>query len=231
MCVSVCLHARRTLWGWWRHHEPYDDHSVSCDTLSGSPVVRTCRKREFVWFLWHLNRLIKETTFSWSSVSPVNVSAFSSPQCSNCDAASAACWCLDCNEALCGVCVSAHRRVTVTRSHRLLHHPPEGKNTPPTPRSRFCWRETALCCQLTVAVDLWLSDELQKDLICCKSVEAHPSVCEPHLWSLWFMNWSLIQMKQDVMVAGAARGASVHYFYLFLKNWQSWVFLTRRVEL
>ncbi|CAI5661597.1 unnamed protein product [Oreochromis niloticus] len=59
-----------------------------------------------------------------------------SQQCSNCDATSAACWCLDCNEALCGVCVSAHRRVTVTRSHRLLHHPPEG-NILSSP-TKFC---------------------------------------------------------------------------------------------
>ncbi|XP_063344679.1 E3 ubiquitin-protein ligase TRIM33 [Pelmatolapia mariae] len=59
-----------------------------------------------------------------------------SQQCSNCDATSATCWCLDCNEALCGVCVSAHRRVTVTRSHRLLHHPPEG-NILSSP-TKFC---------------------------------------------------------------------------------------------
>ncbi|KAM4579686.1 uncharacterized protein trim33l isoform 2-T2 [Odontesthes bonariensis] len=46
-------------------------------------------------------------------------------QCSNCDGLSARCWCLDCNEALCDECVSAHRRVTLTRSHRLLNQLPE----------------------------------------------------------------------------------------------------------
>ncbi|XP_072249482.1 uncharacterized protein trim33l [Leuresthes tenuis] len=45
--------------------------------------------------------------------------------CSNCDGLAATCWCLDCNEALCDECVSAHRRVTLTRSHRLLNQLPE----------------------------------------------------------------------------------------------------------
>lgn len=52
-----------------------------------------------------------------------------SPQCSSCDASSARCWCLDCDEALCDECVSAHRRVSVTRSHRLLHQPPGGQRS------------------------------------------------------------------------------------------------------
>ncbi|XP_013883723.1 transcription intermediary factor 1-beta [Austrofundulus limnaeus] len=42
-----------------------------------------------------------------------------SQQCSNCDSSLARCWCLDCNEALCDDCVSAHRRVSLTRWHRL----------------------------------------------------------------------------------------------------------------
>uniref|UniRef100_A0AAQ5ZJ20 B box-type domain-containing protein n=1 Tax=Amphiprion ocellaris TaxID=80972 RepID=A0AAQ5ZJ20_AMPOC len=46
-------------------------------------------------------------------------------QCSNCDSCSARCWCLDCNEAMCDDCVSAHRRVTVTRSHRLINQLPQ----------------------------------------------------------------------------------------------------------
>lgn len=52
-----------------------------------------------------------------------------SPQCSSCDGSSARCWCLDCNEALCDICVSAHRRVTLTRSHRILNQPPAGQIT------------------------------------------------------------------------------------------------------
>ncbi|XP_038568332.1 transcription intermediary factor 1-beta [Micropterus salmoides] len=57
-------------------------------------------------------------------------------QCSSCDNSSARCWCLDCNEALCDVCVSAHRRVTLTRSHRILNQPAAGcVSTPPT---KFC---------------------------------------------------------------------------------------------
>ncbi|XP_074510464.1 uncharacterized protein trim33l isoform X2 [Sebastes fasciatus] len=59
-----------------------------------------------------------------------------SQQCCSCDASSARCWCVDCNEALCDICVSAHRRVTVTRSHRILNQPPAGGvSTPPT---KFC---------------------------------------------------------------------------------------------
>ncbi|XP_070767827.1 E3 ubiquitin-protein ligase TRIM33 [Enoplosus armatus] len=57
-------------------------------------------------------------------------------QCSSCDASSARCWCLDCDEALCDVCVSAHRRVTLTRSHRILNQPPAGGV--PTPPTKFC---------------------------------------------------------------------------------------------
>lgn len=48
-------------------------------------------------------------------------------QCSNCDASSARCWCVDCNEALCDACVSAHRRVSVTRSHQILNQPAAGQ--------------------------------------------------------------------------------------------------------
>uniref|UniRef100_A0A1A8GYQ0 Tripartite motif-containing 33-like n=1 Tax=Nothobranchius korthausae TaxID=1143690 RepID=A0A1A8GYQ0_9TELE len=44
-------------------------------------------------------------------------------QCSNCDGTLARHWCLDCYEALCGDCMIAHRRVTLTRSHRLLNQP------------------------------------------------------------------------------------------------------------
>nr|XP_046256117.1 E3 ubiquitin-protein ligase TRIM33 isoform X2 [Scatophagus argus] len=59
-----------------------------------------------------------------------------SQQCSSCDDSSARCWCVDCNEALCNTCVSAHRRVTVTRSHQILDQLPAGSvSTPPT---QFC---------------------------------------------------------------------------------------------
>ncbi|XP_063736828.1 transcription intermediary factor 1-beta isoform X2 [Eleginops maclovinus] len=59
-----------------------------------------------------------------------------SQQCSSCESSSARCWCVDCNEALCDVCVSAHRRVSITRSHRLLNHPPAGAVCPPP--TKFC---------------------------------------------------------------------------------------------
>ncbi|XP_067365291.1 uncharacterized protein trim33l isoform X2 [Channa argus] len=70
-----------------------------------------------------------------------------SQQCNSCDAPSFSGWCLDCHEALCEDCVSAHRRVSVTRSHRLLNHPPAGPRTttcqrvigdPSTPPTKFC---------------------------------------------------------------------------------------------
>ncbi|XP_068426929.1 E3 ubiquitin-protein ligase TRIM33 isoform X2 [Clinocottus analis] len=45
-------------------------------------------------------------------------------------------WCLDCDEALCDICLMAHRRVTVTRSHRILNQPNAGDvSTPPV---KFC---------------------------------------------------------------------------------------------
>ncbi|XP_041798506.1 transcription intermediary factor 1-beta isoform X2 [Chelmon rostratus] len=61
-------------------------------------------------------------------------------QCSSCDESSAKCWCLDCNEALCDICLSAHRRVTITRSHRILDQLPAGgvSSPPPAPPVKFC---------------------------------------------------------------------------------------------
>ncbi|XP_047196875.1 uncharacterized protein trim33l isoform X2 [Hippoglossus stenolepis] len=56
-------------------------------------------------------------------------------QCCSCDTSSSRCWCVDCGEALCDDCVSAHRRVTVTRSHRILNQPPGNVSTLPT---KFC---------------------------------------------------------------------------------------------
>ncbi|XP_028437464.1 uncharacterized protein LOC114557932 isoform X3 [Perca flavescens] len=76
---------------------------------------------------------------------------------SSCDAPAARCWCVDCNEALCDVCVSAHRRVTVTRSHRILNQPQEGGvSTCPTkfcrlhpsePLKLFCFTCNMLTCR------------------------------------------------------------------------------------
>ncbi|XP_073341798.1 uncharacterized protein trim33l [Pagrus major] len=59
-----------------------------------------------------------------------------SQQCSSCDDSSARCWCVDCNEALCDACVSAHRRVSVTRSHKILNQPAAGSVS--TPPIKFC---------------------------------------------------------------------------------------------
>ncbi|XP_024114415.1 transcription intermediary factor 1-beta, partial [Oryzias melastigma] len=56
--------------------------------------------------------------------------------CGSCDGGPARCWCVDCSEALCHDCVSAHRRVTVTRRHKLLDQaPPEVLSISPT---KFC---------------------------------------------------------------------------------------------
>nr|XP_020474371.1 transcription intermediary factor 1-beta-like [Monopterus albus] len=81
----------------------------------------------------------------------------SSQQCGTCNAASFSCWCVDCREALCAVCVSAHRRVSVTRFHKLLNQPPAGSIlTPPTkfcrqhptePLKLFCFTCNKLTCR------------------------------------------------------------------------------------
>ncbi|XP_039973587.1 transcription intermediary factor 1-alpha [Xiphias gladius] len=61
--------------------------------------------------------------------------SLSSQQCCSRDPPSSRCWCLDCKEALCDECVLAHRRVTVTRSHTILNHPPGNVLTSPI---KFC---------------------------------------------------------------------------------------------
>ncbi|XP_054916969.1 LOW QUALITY PROTEIN: mucin-5AC-like [Poeciliopsis prolifica] len=76
-------------------------------------------------------------------------------QCGTCDGASASCWCVNCNEALCDACLAAHRRVTLTRSHRVLNRQPEGPSLvfpikfcrihPSEELKLFCFS----CCQLT----------------------------------------------------------------------------------
>ncbi|XP_056236749.1 E3 ubiquitin-protein ligase TRIM33 isoform X3 [Seriola aureovittata] len=52
-----------------------------------------------------------------------------SQQCCSCVSSSSRCWCVDCREALCDDCVVAHRRVTVTRSHRILNQKPDQSTT------------------------------------------------------------------------------------------------------
>ncbi|KAM6995249.1 transcription intermediary factor 1-beta, partial [Tautogolabrus adspersus] len=88
-------------------------------------------------------------TFSMQSPSP--------PQCCSCDSSSSCCWCVDCNEALCGSCLLAHRRVKITRSHQILNEPPAGAvKTPPTkycklhpsePLKLFCFTCHQLTCR------------------------------------------------------------------------------------
>lgn len=111
-------------------------HLLWKSMLSKKVSISWKRKcEEYVWWLkcWRVERpfLKRPSVGHWT----VNICPFLCPQCSNCDSTSAACWCLDCNEALCTICVSAHRRVTVTRTHRLLHHPPEGKE----PKAHSYW--------------------------------------------------------------------------------------------
>ncbi|XP_026039912.1 E3 ubiquitin-protein ligase TRIM33 isoform X2 [Astatotilapia calliptera] len=115
-----------------------------------------------------------------------------SQQCSNCDAASAACWCLDCNEALCSVCVSAHRRVTVTRSHRLLHHPPEG-NILSSP-TKFC--------------RLHPSEPLQLICFTCKQLTCRDCQLTTHMNHRYrFVSEAVVSLKKqlDVYVHSTTR--------------------------
>ncbi|XP_062848490.1 mucin-3B isoform X2 [Trichomycterus rosablanca] len=43
-----------------------------------------------------------------------------SPKCGGCDESSVSGWCSQCEEALCSDCVSAHRRVKMTRNHTII---------------------------------------------------------------------------------------------------------------
>ncbi|XP_022617242.1 transcription intermediary factor 1-beta-like [Seriola dumerili] len=67
--------------------------------------------------------------------SPLNMETTGDPgnslsqQCCSCVSSSSRCWCVDCREALCPDCVVAHRRVTVTRSHRILNQKPDQSTT------------------------------------------------------------------------------------------------------
>lgn len=42
-------------------------------------------------------------------------------QCAGCEDFAVSGWCVECGEALCSICVSAHQRVRVTRDHTVLH--------------------------------------------------------------------------------------------------------------
>ncbi|KAF7642707.1 hypothetical protein LDENG_00252790, partial [Lucifuga dentata] len=66
---------------------------------------------------------------------PITPPGNSDLQCTSCRGVWASGWCLQCDEALCDSCVSAHRRVTVTRSHDIVNQPPAGVFSPVT---RFC---------------------------------------------------------------------------------------------
>ncbi|XP_078143169.1 uncharacterized protein trim33l [Centroberyx gerrardi] len=59
----------------------------------------------------------------------------SGQQCTSCGGAEASGWCVECVEALCEECVSAHRRVKMTRSHTIQNQNPAGLCAP---ASRFC---------------------------------------------------------------------------------------------
>ncbi|XP_060937479.1 transcription intermediary factor 1-alpha [Limanda limanda] len=98
-------------------------------------------------------------------------------QCCSCDTSSSRCWCVDCGEALCDDCVSAHRRVTLTRSHRILNQPPGNVSTPPTKFCRLhpseplklfcrtCFQYTCRDCQLIGHMNhryLFVSDTLNQ---------------------------------------------------------------------
>lgn len=47
-------------------------------------------------------------------------------QCTCCEGFVASGWCVECGEALCSECVSAHRRVKVTKDHTIRLQPPTG---------------------------------------------------------------------------------------------------------
>ncbi|XP_029957729.1 transcription intermediary factor 1-beta isoform X3 [Salarias fasciatus] len=57
--------------------------------------------------------------------------------CSNCDTSLSKFWCLDCNGSLCDDCELAHRRVSLTRSHRLRNQPQSVTPTLLTP-VKYC---------------------------------------------------------------------------------------------
>ncbi|XP_041740444.2 transcription intermediary factor 1-beta-like [Coregonus clupeaformis] len=54
----------------------------------------------------------------------------SNVKCTCCEGFVASGWCVECGEALCSECVSAHRRVKVTKDHTIRLQPPTGVSTP-----------------------------------------------------------------------------------------------------
>nr|XP_029479344.1 E3 ubiquitin-protein ligase TRIM33-like isoform X4 [Oncorhynchus nerka] len=76
-------------------------------------------------------------------------------QCTCCEGFVASGWCVECGEALCSECVSAHRRVKVTKDHTIRLQPPTGVSAPtvfcPThkhePIKLFCLTCDQLTCR------------------------------------------------------------------------------------
>uniref|UniRef100_A0A4W5PUT9 Tripartite motif containing 66 n=1 Tax=Hucho hucho TaxID=62062 RepID=A0A4W5PUT9_9TELE len=76
-------------------------------------------------------------------------------QCTCCEGFVASGWCVECGEALCSECVSAHRRVKVTKDHTIRLQPPTGVSGPtvfcPThkhePIKLFCLTCDQLTCR------------------------------------------------------------------------------------
>ncbi|XP_028326407.1 mucin-2-like isoform X2 [Gouania willdenowi] len=114
---------------------------------------------------------------------PVN--APSLQLCGNCDVAAAAVWCLDCNGGLCDKCELAHRRVSLTRNHRLHNQLVQDK---PGPQSKHC--------------DQHPSELL--DLICltCKTFTCKDCQLMNHMnHSYQFVSESMANVKKHMLAA------------------------------
>lgn len=72
--------------------------------------------------------------------------SFPSLQCSACEEPEVSGWCVQCEEALCSDCVSAHRRVKVTRDHEVKHTIPPTGETP----SRAVFSPLSQTCRYTL---------------------------------------------------------------------------------
>ncbi|XP_035287136.1 E3 ubiquitin-protein ligase TRIM33-like isoform X1 [Anguilla anguilla] len=69
-------------------------------------------------------------------------------QCGGCGGAGAGGWCVECGEALCPECVSAHKRVKVTREHAVLPQKPPTVSAPTLYCSTHREERVKLICQL-----------------------------------------------------------------------------------
>ncbi|KAL0984881.1 hypothetical protein UPYG_G00149890 [Umbra pygmaea] len=82
-------------------------------------------------------------------------------KCTCCEELVASGWCTECREALCSECVSAHRRVKVTRDHTIQLQPPKGVSTPTVfcvthkhePIKLFCLTCNQLTCRDCQLID------------------------------------------------------------------------------